>query len=92
MPQANLPPHLDCEPVSKREHGAIKALYAGEATPEEQQLALKVIVNKFSRTHDLLYVPGSFDGSAFLNGRAYVGQKILKYLNLPVGKLKDEPE
>ena len=87
MQQADVPVALKCEPLTQREHAALKAVWAGEATPEQQKLTLHVIVNKFSRTHDLLYVAGSFDQTAILNGRSFVGQKILKYLNLPVGKL-----
>ena len=75
--------------LHKDEVVAIQALYKGEATPYQQKLALKVIVNDFSRAHDALYVPGSFDQTAFLNGRAFVGQRILKYINISVGKLNE---
>lgn len=68
---------------------ALKALQRGDASPEQQHLALTVIVNKLARAHDTLYIPNSFDATAFLNGRAYVGQTILKYLNIPIGKLDE---
>jgi hypothetical protein len=83
---------FECRELDKEEHIALKALGKGEATDYQQRLALKIIVNDFSRTHDLCYIPGTFDETSFLNGRAFVGQKILKYLNIPVGKLKDEEE
>jgi hypothetical protein len=86
----SIPVWLQCPALTETEHAALKAVYAGEATPGQQRLTLQVITNKFARSHDLLYIPGSFDGSAFMNGRAFVGQKILKYLNLPIGKLPDE--
>lgn len=76
-----------CPRITKPEAMAIKALYAGEASPYQQKLALSTIVNKFSRAKDLLYIPSSFDETAFLNGRAFVGQKILKYINVPIGQL-----
>ena len=63
--------------IEKNEAIAIKSLYKGEATPEQQRLALSVIVNKLCRTHDIPYIPGSQDQSAFLAGRALVGSKIL---------------
>ena len=72
------------------EHRALRAMYAGNATEHQQRLALKVIINKFSRAQDALYIPGSFDQTAFLNGRAFVGQQLLKFLNLPVGNITDE--
>ena len=73
--------------ITKREVEAMKALYIGEATPYQQRLVLMVIVNKLSRAQDLLYIPESFDETAFVNGRAFVGQKILKYIKMPIGKL-----
>jgi len=73
--------------LTKDEVLALKALATGEADPYQQSLALHVITNKFSRPHDLLFVPGQADQSAFLNGRAFVGMQILKYLNIPIGKL-----
>ena len=72
------------------EHRALRAMYAGTATEHQQRLALKVIIHKFSRAQDALYIPGSFDQTAFLNGRAFVGQQLLKFLNLPVGNITDD--
>lgn len=81
---------FQCADLHKEEHQALKALSKGEATEYQQRLALKVIVNIFSRSHDMLFIPGAPDQTVFMNGRAFVGQKILKYLNIPVGKLKEE--
>lgn len=84
---------FQCAELDKPEIEAIKALYKGEADEYQQKLCLSVIVNKFSRTHDMLYIPGSFDQSSFISGRAFVGQKILKVVNIPIGKLiKEESE
>lgn len=68
---------------------ALRAVYAGEAEPYQQRLALSVIVNKFSRAQEMLYIPDSQDQTAFINGRAAVGQKVLKYVKLPVGQLQE---
>lgn len=76
--------------LSKLDVEAIKALNRGDATDHQQRLALAVICNKLSRAQDALYIPGTFDETAFLNGRAFVGQKILKIINLPIGKLINE--
>ena len=75
---------LDVPQLTKQEHVAIKTLAKGEASPDQQLLALEVIVKKFSRAFDLGYVPGSFDQSAFLSGRGFVGQQITKYINTTV--------
>jgi len=76
----------------KREVEAIKALNNGDASEYQQKLALAVIVNKFCRSQDLLYIPNSSDETSFLNGRGFVGQKILKIINVPIGKLINEEE
>jgi len=73
--------------LDKTEIEALKALNAGTASAYEQKLALATICNTFSRAQDLPYIPGSFDETAFFNGRAFVGQQILKIINLPIGKL-----
>ena len=82
-------PHCFLVPsVTKKEVQAIKALAKGEADEHEQMLALAVIVNKFARAQEMLYIPGSFDETAFLEGRGFVGQQILKHINVPIGQLK----
>ena len=78
--------------VDEREHRALRALYTGTASEHQQRVALKVIINKLSRAQDLLYIPGNTEGTAFINGRAFVGQQLLKYLNLPIGKITDEDQ
>ena len=78
--------------VTRAEHTALKMLRTGEADAYQQKLALQVIVNKFCRTHDIQFIPGSPDESAFISGRAFPGQQILKHLTLPVGQLKEEDE
>lgn len=77
-------------PISKHEVEAIKALDKGNATEHQQKLALAVIIKKFSRTHDLLFIPNSHDETAFLSGRGFVGDKILKIISQPIGKLIKE--
>jgi len=75
---------FDVPPLTKAEHVAIKAVAKGEAEPHQQTLALEVIVKKFSRAFDLGYIPGSFDQSAFLTGRGFVGQQITKAINTAI--------
>jgi hypothetical protein len=86
---AGEPQSFVVEPLTKAEVHALRDLHKGEATEHQQHVALYVIINKFSRAQDLLYIPGSFDQTAMLNGRAFVGQQILKYINIPVGKLDE---
>lgn len=72
------------EHLDEAEVQSIKALSRGDATEHQQALALHVIVKKLARTHDLHYIPQSPDQTAFLNGRAFVGHRILKIINQPV--------
>lgn len=76
-------------PVDDIEKRALKALWAGEATEYQQRLALKVIVNKLCRADDLLYIPNSFDETAFMQGRGFVGLQLLKIIKQPLKKLED---
>tara|TARA_R100001369_G_scaffold91915_1_gene134715 strand:+ start:5950 stop:6219 length:270 start_codon:yes stop_codon:yes gene_type:complete len=78
--------------LTQREVLAIKALNTGTADASQQQMALAVICNKFSRPHDLLFVPGESDQTVFMNGRAFVGMQILKTLNVKVGQLQNDGE
>jgi hypothetical protein len=86
----NIPKELTVKEMTAQEVRAIRAVYAGEATPYEQKLTLKLIVNNFSRAHDVLYIPGDTHASTFIQGRAFVGAQLLKTLKLPIGALIDE--
>lgn len=59
-------------------------MFQGEATPDQQVLFLSVVLKKLSRAYDLTYIPGSFDESAFLAGRGFVGQQLIKLNNQKV--------
>lgn len=85
-----IPECLSVKKLEKQEVLAIKAVYAGTADAFQQRMTLSIIVNKFCRTHDQLWIPGEPDQTSFLNGRAFPGNQIMKHLNLPVGKLTDE--
>ena len=66
---------------------AIKAVYKGEADSNQQRVALGYICNELCRTQEGQYMRGSFDETAFLNGRAFVGTHILNIINVPIGRL-----
>jgi hypothetical protein len=71
--------------VTYQEHLALQALARGEADAGQQWLALEVIVKKFAQPQELLYIPGSFDETAFANGRAFVAGRIRYYLHKSAG-------
>lgn len=71
--------------LSAQEHESLVRLSKGEAEPHQQLQALEVIVKKFSQPQELLYIPGSFDETAFVQGRAFVASRIRYFLKRPVG-------
>ena len=74
--------------VTVQETRALKALEAGEATPEQQRRALQAIVKGFARTHDQSFVPDEpATHTAFLEGRRFVGNQILRHLKRPMKEL-----
>jgi hypothetical protein len=75
--------------LTRSEHAALQALEKGEADPGQQTAALAAIVKKFAQPQDLLYIPGSFDETGFINGRAFVAAQIRAYLRRPVSKTKE---
>lgn len=64
---------------------AIKALAAGEATPEQQRTALSWIVQGAAGLDDLAWFPGGLEGdraTSFAAGRRFVGSQIYKLVNI----------
>jgi len=71
--------------------GALQALYRGDATKEQQQRALKYIIESIAGTYEFSYRPGGQDGdrdTAFALGRVFVGQQIVKLLKLNLSILR----
>ena len=74
---------------NKRETAAIQCLAKGEATPEQQKIALDWIIEKACNRYDVPYRPSERDTS-FLCGRMFVGQQIIKQIKLKLGPLTEE--
>jgi hypothetical protein len=76
-----------------RDAGAIQALQRGDATPDQQQHALKFIVHTLAATYDGSFRSGP-DGdrvTAFAEGKRHVGLAIVKLANIALGKFKSTP-
>jgi len=76
------------ESLSAQEIIAFQSLETGEADAHQQRLALSVLLKKMCRTYDTHFLPGQPDGSAFLSGRGFVGQQVLKCMRLDPRALK----
>jgi hypothetical protein len=76
---------------------ALQAIQRGDATPEQCVRALKWVVNKACATYEVPYRPGGQDGdrnTSFACGRQFVGQQIVKLLNLNLSdfRKKEKPD
>lgn len=60
---------------------AVQALERGEATPEQQQRALRWIVEQAAGTYEVDYREND-RAHAFVSGRRFVGLQIVKLLKL----------
>lgn len=60
---------------------ALQALQRGDATPEQQQRALKWLIEQGAGTYEFAFYDTD-RATAFALGRAFVGQQIVKLLRL----------
>lgn len=70
---------------------AVQALVSGTATPEQQQRALKWIIEVAAGTYDMSFYPGAEDGrrnTDFAEGRRFVGNTVVKMTRLNLMALR----
>jgi hypothetical protein len=64
---------------------AVKAVYNGNATAEQQQRAMKWIIVMCAGAYDLAFWPGGEDGrrnTDFSSGKQFVGKQLLKLIEM----------
>jgi len=66
---------------------AIQALVRGEATPDQQQRALKWVIECGAGAYGFHYYESERD-TAFALGRAFVGQQVIKLTRLNLHSLR----
>lgn len=84
-----VPPAYLPAPWNDQIVAAVKALAAGNANDGQQKAALDWIIRAVAGTYDQPFRPGD-DGpyqTAFACGRQFVGQQIVKLVNLKTGRL-----
>lgn len=72
---------------------ALKALAAGVASEGQQKRALDFVIRTVAQTYDLPFRPGGPEGdraTVFATGKQFVGQQIVKLLNLDPASLPKE--
>ncbi len=83
--KANTPPCFRItDAISEQEINALRACERGEATGNQQQLALRCILVKLSGLYDQPYVPGEPDQTQFRAGRSFVGHQMQKLLKVDI--------
>jgi hypothetical protein len=61
---------------------ALKALQAGEATKDQQQIALDFLIKHLCGTYDMSYIPDSPRDTDFAEGKRWVGNQMIKLIKL----------
>lgn len=86
--------HAPWKPVAYHlaDAGALQALLRGDASADQQQRALKYVIEAIAGTYEVSYRPGE-EGrrdTDFAEGRRYVGLQIVKLLKLNLAALRRE--
>lgn len=93
MPPPKLPaPWVPVEGV-KADAAALQAMQHGEATPDQQARAMEFIIAKIGGFRHTSYRPGGHDGdrdTAFAEGRRFVGNEIMRFVNTPLSRFDEE--
>lgn len=69
---------------------AIKGLANGTASPDQQQRALKWLIENACATYELSYRPTSDRDTSFAEGRRFVGLQIIKMLKLNISVMTQD--
>lgn len=79
-------PHIP-PPYDVAVAGAVQALHRGDATPEQQQRALKWVIEIAAGAYEFQFYPTDRE-TAFALGRGFVGQQIVKLVHLNISSLR----
>lgn len=79
-------PHIP-PPYDLADAGAIQALQRGDASPDQQQRALRWVIERASGAYEFQFYPSDRE-TAFALGRGFVGQQIVKLLKLDLSSLR----
>ena len=83
-------PHIP-PPYEEADVHAIQALHKGDASPDQQQRALKWLIEKACGTYEFNFYPTDRE-TAFALGREFVGQQTIKLLHLNPPRLRRPDE
>jgi hypothetical protein len=83
---------LTSAPFSLADAMALKAMFAGEATPDQQKAGMLWITRIAGRLNKMSYQPGAVDDTSFLEGRRFVGNLIMRLVTTNPDELRSEIE
>lgn len=81
---------LTSAPFSIADAFALKAIFAGEATPEQQRAGLLWIVKIGGRLNRMSFQPESDRATAFCEGRRFVANLVMRLVHTNPEALKTE--
>lgn len=91
---SRLPPWAPYAPAAygKQDVLAVQALATGTASPEQQQHALRYVIEVLSRYYDLSYCPGAEGArdTAMAEGRRFVGSQLVLLTKINVSAVFKE--
>jgi len=70
---------------------ALQALQRGDATQDQQQRALRFVIESLCGTYDMAYRPASPRDTDFALGKAFVGQQMVKLLHINTTAFRKDP-
>ncbi len=79
----------------KADAAALQAMKRGEATPDQQVRAMEFILGPVCERNGMSFRPGGLEGdreTAFAEGKRFAANQIVKIVNTPLSKIKDEPK
>jgi hypothetical protein len=76
-------------PIELRDIAALKALQRGDATADQQQHALRYIVEKVCGTYEMTFNPESARATDFAEGKRRVGTALVSILAADIRKFRD---
>lgn len=82
--KTNRPNAIELAPIEAFEAAALKAINAGEATPEQQHQALEWIIKKACGIGMISFDPENAHATSFNEGKRFVGVQLVAILAEPM--------
>jgi hypothetical protein len=81
-PPSKIPPFFRADYDEEFHPAALQAMQAGTASEHQAREGMKWIIENACATYQQTFIPGDPYASAFMSGRVFAGQQILKMLRL----------